>query len=75
MQSGQTLAQLLGPYRSEAVGEAAGTTRQTAHSWKTGSALPDVRFLPALATLLRIDLADLTRAVADESAQRASAVA
>jgi transcriptional regulator with XRE-family HTH domain len=73
MQTGHTLASLLEPYRSQAVADATGTSRQVAHSWRTGSNLPDVRSLPRLASFLNLDLAELTRIVAIEAGERFSA--
>ena len=66
------LAETLEPYRSQAIADGVGCSRQQAHSWRTGASLPDVRYLPGLARFLKMDLAALTEMVADETTQRAA---
>lgn len=72
MEIGQAsgIADLLRPYTAIAIAEATGRSRQVAHGWRSGSGLPDVEALPKLADFLHVDLADLTRLVADETAVR-----
>jgi len=70
---GRNLPGMLDRYRSQAVAESIGCSRQVVHAWKTGAALPDVRVLPALAKFLGLDLAELTQIVADASTARSQA--
>ena len=72
-QARRTLAELLKPMRMAALVEVTGRSRQVIHDWRTGLRLPDVASLPALAALLNIDLADLTRLVAEEGLRREEA--
>lgn len=65
-----TVAALLLPFRSSALVEATGCSRQTVHAWRTGALLPDVAALPELAALLNIDLGKFTQIVAMEQKQR-----
>lgn len=61
----QGLSALLEPYKTAAIIEATGVSRQAVSAWRTGRTLPDVAVLPRLARLLKVDLAELTRLVAD----------
>lgn len=74
MDETQRLSNLLRPYRTDAIQDATGVSRSNAHNWRNGRTLPETRFLPALAELLRIDLAELTRIVADDSTSRQARV-
>jgi transcriptional regulator with XRE-family HTH domain len=58
------LADLLKPYNATRVAEFVGASRQSTASWARGERVPEIRFLPKLAELLRMDLAELTRLVA-----------
>lgn len=75
MTSERTVAALIAPFKTGAIVDATGRSRQSVHTWRNGGGLPDVGALPGLARLIRIDLAELTQIVADEAAQRAAAVA
>lgn len=63
------ISDILRAYRAQAIADATGRSRTVAHDWRTGRGLPDVASLPALARLLRMDLADLTNLVAHESSR------
>lgn len=45
-------------------------TRVRVASWRRGDGLPSFRFVPALAELLRMDVADLTRLIATDDQRR-----
>jgi transcriptional regulator with XRE-family HTH domain len=62
-----TVADLIRPFRTQALAEATGRTRGTVSLWRAGRGLPDVAALPGLATLLGIELDTLTRVVAAEA--------
>jgi transcriptional regulator with XRE-family HTH domain len=64
-----TLVELLKPYNLTRIAEQVGTTKQMTSRWGRGENLPDAKFLPKLAELLRIDLGDLTRIVAADAAR------
>lgn len=58
------LPKLLRPYRAAAIAEVLDVSRMTVSQWRNGRSVPEVRHLPALATFLKIDLGELTAAIA-----------
>lgn len=62
-----TLPELLSPYKPSAIAEAVGASRQAVHMWRCGASIPDVSVIPALARVLRIDLAELTEIIAADA--------
>jgi transcriptional regulator with XRE-family HTH domain len=62
-----TLAEILAPYRADAIVEATGKSRASVSTWRAGTTLPNVETLPALAEFLRVDLAELTQIIAADS--------
>lgn len=60
----QTFCEMLRPYRSTAIAEAAKVDIGTVSRWRTGKAKPGVDNLPALAAFLGIDVARLVDAIA-----------
>lgn len=68
-----SLAEMLRPYRTQAICDATGVSRSNAHNWRAGRTLPHVRYYTALADLLRIDLSEFTRLVVEDTMARAQA--
>jgi transcriptional regulator with XRE-family HTH domain len=67
------LPELLRPYKTAAIVEEIGVARQAVSQWRSGRTVPDVRYLPALAQFLKIDLGELTEIVATELRRRDAA--
>ena len=60
-----TLVELLEPYNGAALARQLGVDKATVSAWRRRIARPTVSQLPRLADILRIDLAELTRIVAE----------
>lgn len=62
----KSFADAIHDFRTKSICAAVKVSPIRVAAWKKGDALPRVRFIPALATMLRMDLADLTRLIATE---------
>jgi len=68
-----TLPALLKSYNLSAVARemterGASVTRQAVSAWALGNSVPDIRLVPTLAEVLRVDVGDLTRIIASQAA-------
>jgi hypothetical protein len=64
-----SFADAIHDFRTQSICDAVKVSPVRVAAWRKGD-LPRVRFIPALATLLRMDLADLTRLIATEEQLR-----
>lgn len=67
------LPDLLAPYNYSRVAEHVEVSKETVSNWANGKTSPSSERLPALAEILRIDLGDLARIVAEDSKKRTAA--
>jgi transcriptional regulator with XRE-family HTH domain len=69
----RTLPALLAPYNQTRIAEHVGVTRAAVNDWAHNRTSPGTENLPKLAEILRVDLGDLTRIVAEDSRRRTPA--
>lgn len=66
----QSFAEMLQPYRQDAIAQAVGVAKTAVHGWYHGRTFPREEHYPAIARFLRISVEQLATVIADERKRR-----